>query len=136
MPTNVVLFRDPAQVRHVTSTELKELFEFGFDYPGTWLFLAQGHAFADNAQLRLRLELGDGSDDIRMDFGASPGENVGRPFSLRFGVSVSPVTDPLIMNRVRFGASVSDEERVAGVGEITIDALAVDSVSSVILGAE
>jgi hypothetical protein len=53
-------------------------------------FLAQGYAFADNAQLRLRLELADGFDDIRVDFGALPPGEVGKPFSLTFGASVTP----------------------------------------------
>ena len=90
MPTNAFSFKDPAGVRRVTSTELRELFEFGFNHAGTWLFLAQGYAFADNAQLRLRLELADGFDDIRVDFGALPPGEVGKPFSLTFGASVTP----------------------------------------------
>jgi hypothetical protein len=36
MPTNAFSFKDPAGVRRVTSTELRELFEFGFNHAGTW----------------------------------------------------------------------------------------------------
>jgi hypothetical protein len=86
--------------------------------------------------LRLRLELADGFDDIRVEIGAIPPGEVGKPFSLTFGASVTATSDPLITNRVRFGASTSDADRVAGVGEIGIVALAVDSVSTVILGGD
>jgi hypothetical protein len=61
MPTNAFVFRDQAEVHSVTSTELKEIFEFGFNHAGTWLFLAQGYAFADNAKLKLHLRLKTGT---------------------------------------------------------------------------
>src|SRR6059058_3322361 len=135
MPSNVFLFRDPSRERRVTSTELQELFEFRLNHPGTYLVLAQGHAFADNAALTLRLELSEGgSDEVEIDFDNHPAGSRSAGFSLTAGTTITVPSDDVFTNVVHLGAKTTNAESTAGVGGIRILALTVDNVSKELLG--